>query len=122
MAEIHPERCAQLAYNVKLQVILNWPRWHEGQTMPLQPMLPLNLEAPCALMKYLLAPTWEEACAVLEGSPIHRTGWPIQVLKDVVDGGRLSKRDSELFCQHIALLELAREVGLTAARKLLTLH
>ncbi len=122
MAENSPEPHADFPSFVKMKVIPNWPRWREGQAIRLYPMLPLNLDARYTLMQYLLAPTWEEACNVLEGSPIHHTGWPVHVLKGLVDGGRLSKTDSEIFGQHIALLELAREIGLTATRKLLTLH
>lgn len=112
---------SRFAYHVKLTIITNWPRWREGQAERLQDMIPLNLEARCALMQYLLAPTWDDACNVLAASPIHKTGWPVRGLMDVINGGRLSKRDVEVLCQHIVLLELARLVGLSAARALLTL-
>ena len=122
MVENSPEMNAEFAHNVKLKVIPTWPRRRTGQVIPPQQMLCLNLEPSSALMTYMIAPTWEEACTVLERCPIYRTRWPVHVLRGLVDGGRLSAKDSELFCRKIAFLELAREIDLPAARKLLTLR
>lgn len=120
--ENSPEMNIEFAHIVKLKIISPRPRQREGQANPPQQTLPLNLEPASTLMQYMLAPTWEEACQVLEPSPIYRTHWPVHVLQGLVDEGRFSKTDSDIFYRKIAFLDLAREIGLPAARKLLTLR
>lgn len=97
---------------ITLTFVPSPPRAEARNRSPFKGLVPLSLETELALIAYLYAQTWEEARGILEAYPLHLDGWAVHILRNVLEGGRLSIRDQAVFREHIEALEVACEQGL----------
>lgn len=84
-----------------------------------QDVTSIPAEARYALMTFLMARKWSIACDILAAHPVLTLPWASDFLRDLLRGGRLSRKDCEMVCAHICALGLVQTLGIGRARAFL---